>query len=960
MKSGWSRGMTAAIALICCVGVEAEAQTVDTGPAASPYTIEAQDLSAALLTLSRQSKRSVFFDASLLATKRAPRIERAATFEDALRQLLSGTGLRFEITPDGSAVVLRQEASASPARPPAPLVREAQKAAAPEELIVTGSRLGPGTNVPIEVKTYSAARIAESGQTNLTNFLNTLPEVSVGSRGGPTTSFGGQDTVRLRGLPPGSTSLLLDGRRLGNSATGPYGFFDLNLLPSVMIDRIDIVPVGGSAVYGSDAVGGVVNIITKKKFEGADAEAGISFADGYNQKTASAAAGHNFGRFQISGFATFAKNVPLYGYERELTRDSNFTRYASKGGVDWRNSNCDPGTVSAANGVLAGLGTTSAAIPASGAGQIANYRAGQSNLCSSYSLFPFVPARESYSFALDAAWDVTDELTVYAKAIASQTGSDLRKNGVNVTGASVPATNAFNPFGQAVRVTTILPVFGGNEYKSRGYRPLVGATGNLWGDFTWSIEAWMTILRDGLHDESQSMSTEFNALLASSNPAQALNLFEPRSNGSDILHRAYNHLEDLNRAQEQSVQGVVRGSPFDLPAGAVKVAAGAEFRHEWFSSRAFNQGSPSQYATGTGKRDVGAFFAEAHAPVLVRNGREILSLDVAGRYDHYTDFGNSFVPQFGARLVPFDGLVLRTTYSEAFKAPQLKLLRQSQIRLTDTLNTYLDPRRNERITNVAYLVGGNPNLGPESGRAKTIGADWTPSAIEGLKLSATYWQIKQSDRINNGATIDAVLSVEGLFPGRVMRGPPVDGRPGQILLVDTSVVNFGGLRLDGFDLGVSYRIPTQIGTFIPSVDVTRALSYRSQITPGAPYLNRLGRADIADVWSPRWKGTAGVNWEGAGFSANFQARYVGEYLDFQSRPNTNRLGNFVLFDASMQADLGTLPSAPSWLKGTRLRVGMVNMFDRAPDYSNNSVIGFDPSQYDLLGRVTTITLGRTF
>ncbi len=192
----------------------------------------------------------------------------------------------------------------------------------------------------------------------------------------------------------------------------------------------------------------------------------------------------------------------------------------------------------------------------------------------------------------------------------------------------------------------------------------------------------------------------------------------------------------------------MRGSPFDLPAGALKIAAGTEFRHEHYSSRTYSAGNVAQLAWGEGKRNAAAGFFELHAPIFSRaDGGELLSADAAGRYDHYSDFGQNFAPQFGVRLAPTADLALRATYAEAFRAPLLRQLWQSN--LTSTITGSLrDPKRNEATGTITVLTGANPSLGPESGRSKTIGADWTPSSLEGLRLTATYWSVKEADRIS--------------------------------------------------------------------------------------------------------------------------------------------------------------------------------------------------------------------
>lgn len=298
MKSGLLRGC-AAMALVCCLGAEAQAQVNSAAPSASSYTIEAQDLSAALLNLSRQSKRSVFFDAVLVAAKRSPRIERAASFEDALRQMLSGSGLRFEITGDGSAVVLRQEAAARPAPAVARARPAPQSDVPPEEVTVTGTRIrGAAPSSPIIRLTQDQLR--DEGFTSLGDAIRAIPQnFSGGQSPGlslllPTSAgenVGSGSSINLRGLGADATLTVINGHRLAYG--GNRQSIDVSAVPLDALSRIEIVADGASAIYGSDAVAGVANIILKRDYEGATVRSrlGMSTDGGNIQQQYSAVGG---------------------------------------------------------------------------------------------------------------------------------------------------------------------------------------------------------------------------------------------------------------------------------------------------------------------------------------------------------------------------------------------------------------------------------------------------------------------------------------------------------------------------------------------------------------------------------------------------------------------------------------------------------------------------------------------
>jgi iron complex outermembrane receptor protein len=325
-----------------------------------------------------------------------------------------------------------------------------------EEIVITGTNLvSPIKSVP--VNTYSSEEITKSGKTEVAQFLNQLPEVSVAPVGNAASRGLGQSVIRLRGLPDGATAVLIDGHTTGVGGVNIRAAFDLNAVPLGLIDRIDVVPVGSSAIYGSDAIGGLVNIVLKKNFDGLGATAAYTAADGFGTEQATLFGGHAFARGNVTLGVTYSNNDALYSYQRPLTADSDWRRFADRGGIDFRTSTCVPGTVSAASGTLNGVGATTAAIPATGSNNTANYvaGAGQTNLCSTFDgSNALVPPRRRWSGVGSANFDIADGMTAYATALASRADVDTTRAFFRVRNVRVPATNAFNPFDQADHVIT--------------------------------------------------------------------------------------------------------------------------------------------------------------------------------------------------------------------------------------------------------------------------------------------------------------------------------------------------------------------------------------------------------------------------------------------------------------------------------------------------------------------------
>jgi iron complex outermembrane receptor protein len=934
--------ISAAIAATAVAGV-AQAQT-------RTFDIPAQDAVTGIPNFARQAGLQILVSGSAVRGVKTKAVIGAFTPEAGLRQLLDGTGLQVA-SQNGRTVTL-----AAP-----PQAEGAAGSASPEtvsEVVVTGSWLRNQTNSPVPVNTYSARDIAQSGQVRLEGYLNNLPEVSVAGGGSTINRFGATTTVRLRGLPEGTTAVLIDGRRTAVAGINVSAAFDVGSIPPAIVERVDVQPIGSSAIYGSDAIGGVVNIILKRRFEGVDASASYSVGAQRQERGVSLAAGKVWQKGALSAVVSYQDNDGLYGFDRALTRSNDYTRYADRGGLDYRYPYCAPGTVRAVSGVLSGLGTAVAAIPATGADQVANYSAGGQNLCNMFATYKLIPSSWRLSALVSGEYELSDKVTAYASMLASKIEMDSQgAAGRIVTSAVVPASNPFNPFGQAVTVTTILPPTSPSDsmFGSQSLRPLVGLRGRLGDNWDWDVSAWMTLVQEtATQSISGGTAAVLPALLARTDKATAFNLFDPASNSAALIKEASPTAKLSSHGEQVDTMGILRGDLFDLPAGPVKTAFGFEARRESFNSRSYNGFTPV-YADGS--RTAWALFGEASVPLLGGSGGSpLLEATLAGRYDSYNDFGDKFTPAVGLSLRAFDGLRLGATYSTSFKAPGLTWMNFQTFSYPNTTG-YYDPRRGEAATFQLY-TGGNPNLKPEIGDALAFTANWDSRKIPGLHAGLTYWELSLDDRIGSLAIQD-VLNNEALFPGRVVRAADEGGLPGRIISVTNTYINYGGLRVRGVDLSARYLWDTAYGTFTPSVALTRTLEYRSQLRPDQPFVDSLAKATTASGWAPRYKATVGLAWHGGGVSAQVQGRYLGRYLDYQPRPNTNHLGDDWFMDGSIEAPL-SLVSASDIAKRAYVRVSATNLLNKMPEYSNFNAFGWDAYQTDIVGRMVTMTLGFRF
>jgi iron complex outermembrane receptor protein len=939
---------------------------------ARSYAIPSQSLGAALNQVALASDQQIMVPPELVRGRTAPALNGSYTVEAALRYLLAGSGLTYEATSAGTMVIKRLP-GATPAPPPKKSNRSgAVEADAPvnlAEIEVTGSRL-PRASVegPQQVKTYSRADIARSGEKTVMGFLNTLPAVStvVGEQGFDTV--GGAGTVRLRGLPIGSTLVLLDGRAVEGAGSGQsHGNpFDLNSIPVGAVERVEIVPEAASAVYGSDAIGGVVNIILRKDMDGGEVSVttGAPTVGDYRDTTVNLAWGKKFDKGDISLVGSYQTRGALLSTDRELTENQDFRRF---GGLDERSTSCVPGTVySSDGGNLPGLGASFAGIPASDDGLLApsdfTGTSGVLNRCSGgiYGA-TVIPSTHRASVLLNGNYDIGSTTQAFVQVMYSQIKQDQYTSPRGASQALVPADNPFNPFDVPVAVTYRFASegrFGASIGKAYFSRVLVGLKGALGERWSWEVAAWQS----GDHAHQTDLNTVDNgallAALSNPDPAQSINLFSSGKPASqEVMDRILYDAPVAAMSKLQTVNGFIRGTLFDLPAGHVDVVLGAEYNRMRQSLYAPGQGLP---VVDEFSRNSRALYGEARIPILASAdglSAEKLALTMAARYDRYSDFGGQFTPQAGLEFRPTPTLLLRASYGEAYKAPDLRAVYSSAFAY-EGQEVAPDPLRGGELYPTSLRYGGNAGLQPQTGTSRSIGMLWSSKAIPNLQVGLTNFRVTQDNRIIQPSPL-VMMGNPDAFPGRIQRADPTaddiaNGYAGRITLIDASYLNFGSLIVEGFDLDVDYRFDTAIGNFRPSLSATEIYKYEAAVAPGAPLENRLGYAS-GDAFATRWKGTLALDYNRGAWSARIAGRYIGNYVDYDF---VRRLGNYWLYDASAHYDFGqAIGGNNPFMKSAYAELGIVNIFNKDPQFTDYYGTGYDPRIADIRGRFVSLTLG---
>jgi iron complex outermembrane receptor protein len=832
-----------------------------------------------------------------------------------------------------------------------------------EQIIVTGSRLSAPTGAaPLTV--FDRARIREIGAGTVADLFKYLPQQPYTR--GEEYRFGGAQFAELRGLGADTTLVLINGRRAAiSAANGAANAFDLNVIPVSAIERVEVLSDAASAVYGADAVGGVVNIILQHDMHGVTADARWGTASGgAEERRASLALGTGTARVAGNLVLDYFDRASLEGAERERWRDQDYRRFGSS---DERSTAANPGNVSSVDGSdLPGLSSSRAAVPHGAAGTLLSpadflATAGQVNLDSRAARDAIVPQTRRLSALGNLDIDLKPGLAAFFEGMYVDREQNAQFAPSSVSG-EVPAAQPFNPFGVAVNVRFLLTGIGPQHERveSQMLRGVAGLKGTL-GRWDWEAAYMRGHERARSWDENVADSDRVDAALAALNPAEALNPFQDGPGGSEALLQSLIAAPEISHYTSDASQGSVflRGPLWDLPAGALELAVGGEARNErlLFDSGIFVDHD----------RDVRAGFAEMKiplvAPAMALPGIHLLSATVAAREDHYSDFGDTFNPQVTLAWLPVTSVAVRATYGTSFRPPSLFELYSPRRTLLN--NVVLDPRRNGESAVVTVFSGGNRTLEPVTADSWSIGAKWSPESARDVQIGATYWSIHMNDRVRVFSR-QLVLANEALFPARVVRAAPTPadvaaGLPGKLLSVDSSRINFGALDTSGVDLTTQWGIETSLGRFTPSIMATWVAKYIAGSAPGTPAVDRIDVANL-DGSITAWRGQASVRWQRGPWAATLSGRYIPSYddADFTGQRTGHRVDAQCLVDAQVSVSLGE-GAASAWLKRWTLLAGASNLFDSAPPFSEvGSPLGYDLSQGDLRERFVYVSLSKRF
>lgn len=943
------------------------------------FKLPAQSLGTSLNEVAQRFGRNVAASAEVLAGRSAPALDGDFTFQEAVRALLRGSGLRA--VEAGSGVVIQ---------PGAPMSAPATSADEPagKAIVVTGTRIRGAQPAGERVLVVDRAEIDRSGYATTQQVLQSLPqnfggglnEATVGFtiRNNANANVGFGSSVNLRGLGATSTLTLVDGKRV--ALGGVSGMFvDLSLIPTSAIDRIEVLADGASAIYGSDAVAGVVNVRLRDDFHGAETRLRYGAADGFSEVQASQLAGVRWSSGHLTLGYEFYRRGNLAASARPYATE-DLTAY---GGPDYRKTFANPGTIIAANGEVFGIPAGQDGTSLTAADLLAgtaNYADGRANS----DILPHVERHAAFGVLTQ---ELTSWLTFKAEGFYADRRTARRSYPDNYGNVVVPVTNPFyvDPIGtdQPVTVNYSFEKDLGIETQLvtvRAFSAVAGIEAHL--------GAWRADL-GGTYSEQRERDWTINIpnyywlaqALADTDPATAYNVFGDGSNTAQSTIdkvRGYYASNGISTVKSGTLK--FDGPLFALPGGSAKLAFGAEVRGERYDADSM---SYDFYAVPTDvgsagfpmSRTVAAAFAELSLPLVAGTGRltgkSALDLSLAGRFEHYSDFGATANPRIGVTWHPSGAVALRASYGRSFRAPSFVDIRQGKGTNQYVPLTEADPASPTGTSNVLALFGANPDVGPERASTWTFGASIAPERVPGLKLDLSYFDVAYRDRIGTvGNDYLSFLSNRSYYQALIIDNPSAETIAAYYndqnfrnyygiaanditAIIDGRTQNLSRVDLNGIDFDLGYTWKTGRTTFAVGASGSWIFHIRQKITPGAPVTDIV--STIGNPVDIRARGRLVVT-RGALGAAGF-VNFTDGYANNAVTP-TERVSSWMTVDAQVSYDLS------AWLAGTRLALSASNLFDRAPPYVNNataySAAGFDPSNASAVGRMVSIQLVKSW
>jgi len=822
-----------------------------------------------------------------------------------------------------------------------------------DRITVTGTRIRR-TDVEgaLPVTVIDREMIELSGESSLADFLRSL---SFNSFGSYRTQSGSDDQgtaqINLRGLGSNRSLVLIDGRRMPKAPQSEFGYQNLNTIPMGSVERIEILSDGASAIYGSDAIGGVINVITRDDYRGWELMYGRAEANVRGSERTFGSAMWGWSNASSKIVASFSWN------DREISYSEDFEW--SKDEFSWYGNNfmtIDPesGQPNWDITAIPGGCTDTAAFfiiqdEYSLTGDVCTYEyslvaADESSVTTEGALI-----RAEHEFSADwTGWGIlslsnTDSLGVYAPMPLTGLWWNLLIPVDSPNNPTNPASHMYDPaFGPNVPAQFFhrLDSLGTRDwlYDTRLGDVQVGATGwmgNVEVDFGLRRTRNTTDL-DSLHFPVWETILEFIA-------DGTYDLQRPRGNSVEVLDAMRTNYFDTWDFDQDEVFATVSWDLFEIRNEPVQWVFGVEWRNEFFHY----DYSPLRfdvYGSLEAERDITSLYFETLFPLSYD-----LELSIAGRNDDYSDWGSDFSPKVALRWRATDELVLRASWGEGFRAPQLQISAAEPAEGFDAVD---DPASCAAIgrdpdcwpvVRVDWTV--SPELTSEHSEQYSLGLAWQPT--DWINLTADYYDIELTDEINNSWWGDILWAEQRGYPVPAGLGVTRDAN-GLILIITAGWGNYGLVETSGLDLNVKLDLDLGPGRWHSNFQYSHVFDLY--------YTDAAGRSPniIGQPGYPEARATLSNDYSIGDFSFSWNTHYIADqYMEFDSATEvgSGHLPTWVTHD--LQASY----NAP-W--DGKLTIGAQNAFDKQPPIGGPFWRDYNFDLYNGWGRTWYAQYTQTF
>ncbi len=852
-----------------------------------------------------------------------------------------------------------------------------------EEVVVTGTYLKGKSqfNSPSPIAVIGSENLNQIGASNVADLVQTLT-INNGAQNNPDAftqnGTSGTSNFNLRGLGVASTLVLLNGRRqvvAGTTTNDGIAFVDTSaLVPQIAVQRIEIVKDGAAAIYGTDAVAGVVNFITDDQFEGVKVSAKYqTLTDQGSQSDQLYEAKFGFGNdtTHFMGAFSYYDRSPLTTAERRFSLPSDDSSVLGNPGSYYVPS------------IIGLIGTTAPVIDPYGCEEVGGIPdvavplGGGINVGTCgfdfgdyYNLVPEEERKQAYAVVTQ---DLGDGHQLRLEGGWADTGA-VRNNSptfpyLQLGSAGVPAYHPENPFGEGVTFLGRAIGNGGdpspNRFASETYRFNVELTGDF--NENWSYDFGVTHGKNTYQIATADVITDnFQRALIGYGACDAgVGSVAPGTAGCEFFNPfATSFTTAPNSAAvmdyiigEQVIDGtskttvydaVVSGTIGSTGAGDIGLALGIQIRDEFWGRDYDDISNADGFAFVIGNTDFSdnrsavGIFGESLIPIT-----DQLDLSIALRHEIYGgDIGATTDPKISLLYRPTETMALRGSYSTSFRAPSVLQVSGGGT----SLNQVTDPLGGTAFAAVRSVAPeGGRTIVPEQGKAWNFGFTWEP--VGGLDLDVDFWNYTFTDVIIQ-ENYQAVVNANPTDTSRVIRSA---GTSGSIIMVIVDYLNASKVTTQGFDVSAKYNIDTDMGTFMPFFEATHVLKYDLE-DPQAGSIDGAGNRNFANFGSPTpsWRINTGMAWGNENHDARFYVRHISGMNDDQTAGST--IGSMTTVDAQYTLQLSALSES---MEGSSLQFGVINAFDKAPPYVSTNG-GYESRTHDPRGRMVYAKLVAQF